>query len=86
MTQRICLEQYGELPERLRVCHEAKLLEDAIQQYGQKDQNDKFAFMKGMLYVNRWKLPKFVAVRVLLMIHDFISPLLLVKFITWIQD
>ena len=42
--------------------------------------------MKGLLYVNRWKFPKFFAVRIVLMINDLFRPLLLAKFIDWIQD
>ena len=86
LTQQIRFEQYGELPERLMICHEAKLLEEHIHYYAKKNPNDKFAFMKGMLYVNRWKFPKFIAVRSMLMLNDIFNPLLLVSFISWIQD
>ena len=68
------------------ICHEAKLLEEHIHYYAKKNPNDKFAFMKGMLYVNRWKFPKFIAVRSMLMLNDIFNPLLLVSFIAWIQD
>ena len=86
LIQPICFEQYGILPERLRICHEEKKIEESIRRYQQKGQSDKFAFMKGIIYANRWKLPKFFAVRLVLMIDDLLNPLLLVKFITWIQD
>ena len=86
LTQQIRFEQYGDLPEDLKICHEAKLLEEHIHSYWQKNPDDKFAFMKGMLYVNRWKFPKFCAVRTLLMLNDMLNPILLVKFIEWIQD
>ena len=86
LIQPICFEQYGILPERLRICHEEKKYEESIRRYEQKGKSDKFAFMKGILYANRWKLPKFFAIRIVLMINDLLNPLLLVSFITWIQD
>ena len=49
-----------------------------------KDSNDKYAFMKGILSVNRWRFPKFTAVRTLLMLNELFQPLLLVSFIAWI--
>lgn len=74
------------LPDRLKICHEAKLLEEHINHYSDKDPTDKYAFMKGILSVNRWKFPKFYAVRAVLMLNDVYQPLLLVSFISWIQD
>lgn len=68
MTQQIRFEQYGKLPDRLKICHEAKLLEEHINHYSEQDPNDKYAFMKGILSVNRWKFPKFYAVRAVLML------------------
>ena len=35
LIQQIRFEQYGELPERLKICHEAKLLEEYIVEVGQ---------------------------------------------------
>ena len=86
LTQQIRFEQYGELPDRLKICHEAKLLEEQIHKYWQIDPTDKFAFMKGMLYVNRYKFPKFYAVRMLLTAIDLSNPYFMVQFIAWIQD
>lgn len=42
--------------------------------------------MKGMLYVNRYKFPKFYAVRMLLTAIDLSNPYFMVQFIAWIQD
>lgn len=86
MKQQIQFEQYGELPDRLKICHEAKLLEDQIGYYHEKDNYDQYAFMKGMISVNRWKFFKFYAVRCALMFDDLYQPLLLVSFIAWITD
>ena len=37
MEQQIKFEQYGELPDRLKICHEAKQLESHIGYYHEKD-------------------------------------------------
>ena len=63
MTQQIKFEQYGELPDRLKICHEAKHIESSIQHYIQKDPNDRYAFLKGIFRANKWHFMKFCAVR-----------------------
>ena len=84
MKQQIKFEQYGELPDRLKICHDSAKLEKRIKQYWQKDNDDKYAFMKGMLSVYKWKFAKFYAVRMALMLDDVYQPLLLVTLISWI--
>ena len=37
MKQQIRFEQYGELPDRLKICHEAQELETHINYYWKKD-------------------------------------------------
>ena len=37
MKQQIRFEQYGELPDRLKICHEAKELETQINYYWSQD-------------------------------------------------
>ena len=70
----------------MKICHEAKELEENINYYWKKDHDDKYAFMKGMLAVNKWKFAKFYAVRVALMFDDIYQPLLMVSLLAWIQD
>ena len=86
MKQQIKFEQYGDLPDRLKICHDAKKLEKRIKKYNEKDCNDKYSFMKGMLSVYKWKFAKFYAVRIAMMLDDLYQPLLLVTLIDWIQD
>ena len=43
MTQRISFEQYGEIPERMKVCHEAEKLEANIKHFTDKNPKDKYA-------------------------------------------
>ena len=85
-TQQIKFEQYGILPDRLKICHEAKKLESHIQHFTQKNPQDRYAFMKGILSLNRWNFTKFRLIRLLLTCEDVYKPLLLVSFITWLQD
>ena len=66
MTQQIRFEQYGELPDRLKIKYEEEKLEAAIQGYIKKNPYDRLAFMKGMLEANKYQLAKFFAVRCIL--------------------
>ena len=70
----------------MKICHEARLLEEHINYFKEQNPEDKYAFMKGILSVNRWKFPKFYAVRAVLMVNDVYQPLLLVSFIAWLQN
>ena len=79
-------EQFGDLPERLLIKHEEKLIEESIKHYIAKDPNDRFAFMKGLLEVNKHKFAKFLLVRVILQIDDFLLPFMVAKLIDWIQS
>ena len=63
MTQQIKFEQYGELPDRLKICYEAEYLEENIQHYFKQNPQDKYAFMKGILRANKWHFAKFTAIR-----------------------
>ena len=58
MESRICFEQYGDLPEHLKIEHEEKKIEASIQHYIKKDPQDRFAFMKGLVAANYQKLIK----------------------------
>lgn len=62
-TQRITFEQYGELPDRLRICHESENLKSHIEYYSNKTPGDRYAFMKGVLSANKARFLLFVAVR-----------------------
>ena len=86
MTQRISFEQYGEIPERMKVCYEAENLEKNIKYFTEKNPKDKYAFAKGIFYTNRWKFSKFVFIRFLQSLTEVVDPLLMVFFIDWIQD
>lgn len=79
-------EQFGDLPERLLIKHEEKKIEESIKHYIAKDPNDRFAFMKGLLAVNKKKFAKFLVIRILLQIDDFLLPFMVAKLIDWIQS
>ena len=72
--QPIVFEQYGNLPDRLRIEHEEKKIEEAIQVYIKKDPNDRMAFMKGLMSANKQNLIKFCVVRILLQADDMLMP------------
>ena len=85
-TQQIRFEQYGELPDRLKICHEQKLLEEHINHFTKKNPKDKYAFLKGIMTAKKWKFLLFVGVNVLLSFERIFIALQLVSFIDWMQD
>ena len=86
MTQRISFEQYGEIPERMKVSHEAEKLEANIKHFTDKNPKDKYAFAKGILSTNKWKFSKFVLIRTMLCCGEVFNPLLMVSFLDWVQN
>ena len=85
-TQRIRFEQYGELPDRLKICHEAEKLQTHIDHYTEKNPADKYAFMKGIVSANQARFALFLVVRFCLSLKDFIIPVLTVQFMDWITS
>ena len=85
MKEPISFEQYGELPERLLIKYEEERIETSIKQYIAKDPSDRFAFMKGLLAVNKGNFIKFAAVRLGLQFDEFIFPFMIATLIEWIQ-
>ena len=86
MTQQIRFEQYGELPDRLKICHEADKLESEIQHFIKKNPHDRYAFLKGIFRANRWSFAKFISVRCFLTAQDVYNPLIMVTFVAWLQN
>ena len=54
------------MPDRLKIEHEEKKIEEHIQYYIKKDPEDRMAFCKGLLSANKSQLMKFVIVRIML--------------------
>lgn len=86
MSQQIRFEQYGELPERLQIKHEEKHIEENIRHYINKNGQDRFAFVKGLVAANKYHFAKFAIVRVLLQIDDIVLPFLVAKLLDWVQS
>ena len=86
MTQQIKFEQYGELPDRLKIQYEEEKIESEIKQYIKKNPNDRMAFMKGLVSANKWNLSKFMIVRMVLNVNEFVFPWIIKEMIDWIQN
>lgn len=52
----------------------------------ERDPHDRYAFLKGVLKTNQWFFLMFGLLRFILGLEDIIRPLLLVKFLDWLQD
>ena len=86
ITQQIKFEQYGELPDRLLIKHEEAKLEASIGHYLAKDQQDRFAFCKGLVAINKFNFAKFAAIRVALTSNEFIVPYIMTYVLEWVQS
>ena len=84
MKEPIQFEQYGDLPERLLIKHEEERIEKSIKEYIAKDPTDRFAFMKGLLAVNKTNFIKFLVVRLTLQFDELVFPFMIAKLIGWI--
>ena len=85
-NEKIKFEQYGDLPERLHIKHEEEIIETSIKHYIAKDPNDKLAFMKGLLAANKKNFTKFIFIRMMMQLDDFLLPFIIATFIDWIQS
>ena len=85
-AQPLRFEQYGQLPDRLKIQHEAKLIQAEIEHFIAKNPNDRYAFLKGVLSANRLFFLFFGMLRLILGIEAFCRPLLIYNFIEWLQD
>ena len=54
------------MPDRLKIHHEAKHLQENIQHFTKNNPEDRYAFVKGIFRANKWRFSKFIAVRCLM--------------------
>ena len=47
MKQRLQFEQFGKIPEHMKIQHLMKAFDEGIEYYTKRDPEDKYAFIKG---------------------------------------
>ena len=52
MQEDVCLEQFGDLEEYLKIKHEVKVLEENINKQLAKDKKSKYSVMKAIFVTN----------------------------------
>ena len=83
---KLTYKQYQELPDRLKIHHEAKRLQENIEYYVEKNPEDRYAFVKGIFRANRGHFAKFVSIRFFTNTQDLFKPLLFVSFVNWLMS
>ena len=86
LTQRISFEQYGLLPEHLKVKHEVEKLQKNMDYYVKKDPSDKNAILKGVLVTNKDRYVMFLACKLLLCSIGMYVPVLMKQFVDYIES
>ena len=86
MTNKVELEQLGELPEHLSTKKQAERLDASIRFCHEQDPKDKYALARGIFRVYRWEVLWFCAFKLLFSLKEVIIPMLMVNFIAWLQE
>ena len=86
MKERICFEQYGVLPDKLKIDHEIAKVEQKINYHMKKQPDSKYNVLKGMLEANKWKYTLFIFSRFGISILNLMIPLLLGELIEYIEE
>ena len=86
MKERICFEQYGELPEHLKIEHELKKVEARIEHFMTKEPNSKYSVLKAVIDANKWKYGGFILMNFGISFLEMLVPPLLGDFIEYIEE
>lgn len=72
MKQKVKFEHYGELPDRLKIKHEEKLIEESVEHYLKIDPNDKLALGKGLMRLHFSKFVKYSLARFVIQSNTYV--------------
>ena len=86
LTEKISFEQYGVLPEHLKIKYEVKKLQENIDFYVKKDPKDELAVFRGVLVTNKQRYMIFLAAKMLLCSIGLYVPILMKQFIDYIES
>ena len=86
MTQRIRFEQYGELPDRLKIKDYADDIEKEINQHLSKNPDDKYALLRGVYTKVKTRFYLFSALRVFFAVTHTLRIFLMKKLIDWVTN
>ena len=84
MKERICFEQYGVLPEKLKIDYEIAKVSERIYQNMRENPDSKSSVLKGMIQANKWKYVIFIFARFAISFLEMMVPPLLGELIEYI--
>ena len=85
MTEEICFEQYGDLPDYLKVKYEIKKLEDSMEYYLKKDPDSKNSVIKAVWDINKWWFLIFILGRLVETVCQMSTPVLIKELAEYLE-
>ena len=82
----ICFEQYGELPDELKIKHSMTVLEQNMQYYLKTEPESKNSVIKAIFATNGWMFAFFVVCKLILTVLELAIPILMKEFITFMEE
>ena len=86
MKERICFEQYGDLPDKLKIDHEIAKVEHKIYHHMKQQPQSNYNVLRGMLEANKWKYTLFILARFGISFLNMMIPPLLGELIEFIEE
>ena len=86
LNEKISFDQYGLLPEHLKIKYEVDKLERNMDYYVKKDPKDKYSVLKGVVATHWDRYIFFCAVRFLLCVIGTYIPVLMKHFVDYIES
>ena len=85
VTEEICFEQYGDLPDYLKVKYEIKKLEDSMEYYLKKDPDSKNSVIKAVWDINKWWFLIFILGRLVETVCQMSTPVLIKELAEYLE-
>ena len=85
MKEKLSFEQYGVMPEHLKIKYEIPRLEENLNYYVKKDPKDKYGVFKGVLNTHKQRFAIFLSAKLMLCIIGLYVPILMASFIEYLE-
>ena len=86
MKEQITFDQYGVMPEHLKIKYEVAKLEANIDYYVKKDTKDTNGVIKGVAATMKERLAAFLLAKVVLCVCGISVPVLMAKFVEYVEN
>ena len=86
LKEKISFDQYGVLPEHLKIKHEYEKLQKNMDYYVKKDPKDEYAVFKGVVATSYDRYALFLTCKMLLCSIGLYVPVLMKQFIEYVEN